>query len=148
MIKEISVGAVVFRKEDDSFKFLILYKKPSNHYRESWDFPRGNIEKNETEEETARREIKEETGITDLNFIKGFREKIRFFYKRDGKLVHKEIIYLLAKTEQEKVVLSYEHNDYRWANFDEALNLLTHKSSKEILIKAMKFLKTSLNKFF
>lgn len=148
MIREISVGAVIFRKEDDSLKFLILYKKPSNHYKESWDFPRGNIEKNETEEETARREIKEETGITDLEFVKGFREKIRFFYKRNGQLVHKEIVYLLAKTQQKEVVLSYEHNDYRWANFEEALNLLTHKSSKEVLTKAMSFLKTSLNKFF
>lgn len=141
--KEKSCGALVFRKEGKEIFYLILYKKASNHYREAWDFPRGNVEQDESEKEVASREIKEESGIkiTELNFVPGFRETIEFFYRREGNLVKKEIIFLLAQTTQEKVKLSCEHDDYKWAGYDKAIELLTYKSSKEILGKAHAFLK-------
>ncbi|MEM2954719.1 MAG: NUDIX domain-containing protein [Candidatus Nanoarchaeia archaeon] len=142
--REKSCGAIVFRQEDKEskkLKYLILYRKASEHYRELWDFPRGNIEASETEQEAAAREIKEEAGITKLNFIPQFKESIKFFYRRERKLIHKEIVFLLVETSQKKVKLSFEHNSYKWASFDEALKLLTHKNSKEILTKANEFLK-------
>ena len=57
MLNETSAGAVIFRR-DNEIKYLILHYKFKGDY---WDFPRGNIEKGETEEQTAVREIKEET---------------------------------------------------------------------------------------
>ncbi|MEM4702949.1 MAG: NUDIX domain-containing protein [Candidatus Pacearchaeota archaeon] len=136
---EKSCGAIVFRR-DKEIKFLILYRKPGEHFRASWDFPRGNLEGSETEEEVARREIREETGITDLSFYK-FRDTINFFYKFQGELIKKYITYLLAETKQKEVILSVEHQNYRWCTYDETLNTLTHKSSKETLKKAYDFLK-------
>lgn len=138
--KEKSCGAIVFRKNKELL-YLILYKKASDHYREAWDSPKGNVEPGETEQEVAARETAEETGITKLNFIPKFRESIKLFYKSEGQLVHKEIVFLLAQTSQKKVKLSFEHQDYKWADYDEALGLLTYKNSKEILTKAHKFLK-------
>ncbi|MFH1332713.1 MAG: NUDIX domain-containing protein, partial [archaeon] len=63
MIKEKSAGVIVYNNGE----FLIL-QYTAGH----WDFPKGHIEKGETERETALRELKEETGITDAFFVKGF----------------------------------------------------------------------------
>lgn len=137
--REKSCGAIVFRKNKE-IKYLLLYKKASDHYREAWDFPKGNVEKGETAQEVAAREVEEEAGIKAIAFIEGFKERIKFFYRREGQLVHKEIIFLVAQTTQSKVKLSYEHQGYEWASYDKALRLLTHKNSKAILTKAQLFL--------
>ncbi|MEM4152741.1 MAG: NUDIX domain-containing protein [Candidatus Pacearchaeota archaeon] len=139
--KEKSCGVIIFRKENKKILYLLLYRKASKQYKEMWDFPKGNIEKNESEKEAAVREVKEETGIVDLKFISSFKESINFFYRKDNKLIFKTVIFLLAETNQEEIKLSFEHDDYKWATFNEALKLLTHKNSKEILIKAKNLLK-------
>ena len=133
-IKERSAGAVIFRRNSD-IKYLLL-KYGLGH----WDFVKGNIEKGEKEKETVIRETKEETGIDDLVFIPGFRERITYFYRRGKELVFKEVVFYLAETRKKDVVLSYEHADYVWLCFEDAINRLTYKNSKEVLKKAHKYL--------
>ena len=132
---EKSAGAIVFRR-DKEIKYLLIQYGWGH-----WEFPRGLIEKGESLEDTARREIKEETGIEDIRFISGFKEWIKFFFKLKGKNIMKIAIFLLAETKTEKVKLSYEHKDYGWLDYKEALNRLTFENSKEVLKKANDFLK-------
>lgn len=143
MEKEKSCGAIVFRKQKDKVLYLLLYKKAHEKYRESWDFPKGNVEEGESEEDVARREVKEEAGL-DVSFVKGFHEVIHFFYRREGKLISKEVIFLLAETKQEKVKISFEHDDCKWASYEETIKLLTFKNSQDTLKKANVFLKEKL----
>jgi len=58
MPKEVSYGAVIYRKEGKKILYLLLYRKAHEHYKEMWDFPRGLIEKGETPEEDIIREVK------------------------------------------------------------------------------------------
>ncbi len=139
MLEERSAGAVIFRRENTIRKYLLLHY-PAGH----WDFPKGGIDNNETPIETAIREIKEETGITDLTFIKGFEEKISYFYRKGGKTVHKEVIYFLAETKQEAISLSWEHMGYAWLSFGDAYKKLTFRTSKDVLRKAENYLSTIL----
>jgi 8-oxo-dGTP pyrophosphatase MutT (NUDIX family) len=141
---EKSAGAVVFRREDNEISYLILHSELGH-----WDFPKGNIEKGEELEETAKREIKEETGIKEIKFIEGFKEHIKYFFKRSPdkfKDVKKEenvfkiVSYLLAETKQREVKLSFEHIGYQWTPYKKALDLLTFQNSKEVLKKAHIFL--------
>ncbi len=141
MINEKSAGAVIFRQNKERLYLLLHYE--AGH----WDFPKGNIEKNETEEETARREIEEETGIRNLRFIKGFREFIHYFYKKDKNLVSKKVVFLLAETKEEHIKLSFEHIGYKWLNYDRAIEQITYNESKKILQKAEKFLNSTLVRF-
>jgi 8-oxo-dGTP pyrophosphatase MutT (NUDIX family) len=134
MPKEISSGAVIF-KRDGEIKYLLLHYE-SGH----WDFPRGGIEAGESEEETAVRETKEETGISDLIFLPGFREKIFWFYKKEGKTIYKEAIFRLAETKTADVKISFEHIGFEWLPYKEALEQLTYDNSKKILEKARDFL--------
>ena len=138
-MKEISAGAIIFGINEKSKKprYLLLHYG-SGH----WDFVKGHIEGSETEEETLRREAKEESGLTGLKLISGFRHKISYFYKKDGKTIAKDVIFLLAQTDaaEKDVKLSFEHSGYEWLEFDDAIKKVTYKSSKEILKKANEFL--------
>lgn len=140
--EEKSAGAVVFRKENSTIKYLLLHY-PGGH----WGFPKGNIEKGETEGETIEREIEEETGIGRVEIIPGFRERIQYFYRRQGKLIRKVVIFLLAETEQEEVEVSHEHQDFEWLEYEEALERITFENAKNIIRKAEHFLKSSLRRF-
>ena len=135
MAQEKSCGAVVFRKQKDSVKYLLLHYEAGH-----WDFPKGHQEKNEKEEQTAAREIKEETGIEDIEFIDNFRETIKYFYKKGEETVYKEVIFFLAQTRIEDVKLSFEHIGYAWVSYEHGYKKLTFNTSKELLRKANQFI--------
>lgn len=133
-MREISAGAVVFRKEDGKIKFLLL-KYPSY-----WGFVKGNIEENESVKETVLRELEEETGIKDGVFIEGFKEENKYTYRREGKLIFKIVIFLLLETNTKEIKISFEHEDFKWCDYEEALKIVGYKNSKDLLEKAMKFI--------
>lgn len=132
---EKSCGILLFRVKDGTILYLLLHY-PSGH----WDLPKGHVEKGESEHETAARELLEETGIADINFIKGFREEISYEYKRAKKLSNKQVIFFLAKTELEDIKLSHEHKGFKWLPYGPAFNKLTFDNAKNLLKKAKKFL--------
>jgi len=136
MKRETSAGAIVFRK-DKEIKYLLLQYEAGH-----WDFPKGHVEENENDVDTVKREVKEETGIKDIQIIDGFKEKISCFFKQNGELISKEVNFYLTKTKTEQIKLSFEHIGFIWLPYDKALKKLTFKNAKEILEKADKFLKT------
>lgn len=118
------------------------------HYRGGhWDFPRGHIEAGESEEETVRREIFEETGINDLKFIPGFCESCKYSFPGFGEdknyRILKENIIYLAETSIKAIKLSHEHHNFCWLPYEQAMRKLTFQTSKEILQKANQFLITN-----
>ena len=135
MLREKSCGAVVFLKNTD-VKYLLLHYEAGH-----WDFVKGNVEPHESEKETVIRELQEETGIADAQFIEGFREKIEYFYRRQGATIHKEVIFFLIETHTEKVELSYEHVGYTWLDYQSAMERLTFKNAKAALQNAYELLK-------
>src|SRR3989344_8103205 len=117
MEKLFSCGAVLFRKENGKILYLLL------DHKSHWDFPKGQREKNETDEQTLRREVEEETGIKEI-LLKPFKKKISWVFKSGGKLVSKDAVYYLAETKEKDVKLSFEHVAFRWCSFEEALKLI------------------------
>jgi len=136
MLREKSCGAVVFIKKEDDIKYILL-----NYEAGHWDFVKGNVEPNESEKQTVVRELQEETGITGAQFIEGFREAIAYFYRRQGLTIHKEVIFFLMEAYTDKVKLSFEHVGYAWLDYQHAMEKLTFKNSKDVLLKAHDFLK-------
>lgn len=134
---EKSVGCVIFRKEEEPLYLLLHY--PHDH----WDYAKGHVERGEKEVDTAVRETDEETGITDLHFVEGFRETINYFFKRNGKTINKSVVFLIAETKQTEVKLSHEHKAYKWMPFKEAMQQLTFQNARSILEKAHDHLKTN-----
>lgn len=135
MLSEKSCGAVVYLKKGVETLYLLLHYEAGH-----WDFVKGNVEANETEKETVVRELREETGITDAHFIDGFREKIEYYYRRQGETVHKEVIFYLMETSTETITISFEHIGSIWLNYNQAVEKLTFKNAKELLKNANDFL--------
>lgn len=132
---EKSCGIVVYREEGGVRLYLVL------HYEEGhWDLPKGHVEAGESEEETARRETKEETGITKLEFAKGFRKTIHYSFKRRGALVPKDAVFFAAKTSETEVELSGEHIGFLWLPFREAEKKTTYQNTKKVLKEVEAFL--------
>lgn len=135
MKKEKSAGVIIFYVEDGKPLYLLL--KYQRYGRVHWGFVKGNIDKGETEEETAKREAEEEAGFKDLVFLPGFKESQHFFFQTDKKeLVSKDVIFFLAETKSKNVKLSHEHSDHEWPDFESALKILRFKNQKLMLAKA------------
>ena len=139
MIEETSAGIVLFRREETKNLFLLLHY-PSGH----WDFVKGKMEKGETISETAIRETKEETGITDVGFLDGFEEWIEYNFQHQGELIHKKVVFFLAETNTKDVEISHEHLDYTWVDYNTAMEKTTFDNAKMVLTKAQILLSKTL----
>ncbi|MCH7562004.1 MAG: NUDIX domain-containing protein [Thaumarchaeota archaeon] len=139
MIEETSAGIVLFRKEDSKILFLLLHY-PSGH----WDFIKGKMEKGESTRETAIRETKEETGITDITFLENFEEWIKYDFQYQGELIHKKVVFFLAETKTKEVMISHEHLDYSWMDYNTSIEKTTFDNAKTVLTRAQTLLTKTL----
>jgi len=135
MREQKSAGIVLFRNDSDKNEFLLL-NYPQGH----WDFVKGKIEQNETSHETALRETKEETGITNFEFVDGFEESVEYDFRFKKENIHLKVIFFLAITNEKNIKLSHDHNDYLWLEYNNALKKTTFENAKNVLTKANEFL--------
>ena len=139
MIEETSAGIILFRKEDSKILFLLLHY-PSGH----WDFIKGKMEEGESTHETAIREAKEETGITDIIFLENFEEWIKYDFQYQGELVRKKVVFFLAETKTKQVMISHEHLDYTWMDYNTSMEKTTFDNAKTVLTRAKMLLAKTL----
>lgn len=129
MLHEKSCGAIVYRKSHGNIEILLIKHVNSGH----WSFPKGHVEAGETEEETALREIKEETGI-DVIIDSTFRETVTYFPRKD---TQKVVVYFLAKAKNfEYVPQEEEIAQIKWVDIGYATSVLTYENDKTIVNKA------------
>lgn len=138
---ERSAGAVVFYRGVRGLEYLLLKHVPDSPRPEYWNFPKGHIEKRETSEEAARREVLEESGIRALRIIPGFKQTERYIYTLRGERILKFVVWFLAQSRTKKVKVSYEHTDARWLPYEEAYRRILYRGTKNLLKKAHQFLK-------
>jgi 8-oxo-dGTP pyrophosphatase MutT (NUDIX family) len=142
---EESVGVVlIYRSPSSSSSSNISNTKINNEQflvlkssRGDWNFVKGHREKEETDYETLKREIFEETGITSYNII-DYLGKIKYRFMKNGSQIKKEVKFYYAMAYTTHILLSNEHIDYRWLQYEEAKQLLTFDESKFILKKSFK----------
>ena len=115
-----AAGAVVFRRTERGARLLVL------RAYQNWDFPKGLAEPGEDPLATAKREVREETGLADLDYPFGdeFKETLPYAGNKVAR-------YYLAETGEVEIELPVspelgrpEHHEYRWVSFDEAEDLL------------------------
>ena len=133
---EKSCGVLLYRENNNEKLFLLLHY-PSGH----WDLPKGHVEDTDADEHaTAARELMEETGIADIEFVAGFREPISYKYRRKGRMSNKQVVFFLAKTNLQDIQISHEHQDFIWLPYDSAFKKLTFDNARGILQKSKDFL--------
>lgn len=142
--KHFSAGGAVFRRkiadaEKVELEWLII--KPAGYER--WQLPKGTIEKGEKSQQTAEREIFEETGVRAKVV-----EKIntnRYFFVQNGQKIFKTVVFYLMKSQGEKTNIaqqwSHEVDFAVWVSTKEAMEKLTYKDDREVVIKAEEILR-------
>ena len=126
---EKSCGGIIFYKTKQNTKILLV-KNNNGRY---WSFPKGHIEDGETEQETAIREIKEETGL-DVTIVKNFREISE--YCPFGK-IRKRVVFFLARAFTDNVKIQEEEIDsYIWVDLQQARKLCSYDNDLRIIEKA------------
>ncbi len=132
MKKEKSCGAIVYRTRDSWVEVLLIRHKNGGH----WAFPKGHVEKQETEEETALREIKEETGLK-VKLDTSFRRMVTFSPKPG---VLKDVVYFAGKLSGgDQKAQEAEVTGMEWAAPQEALNRITFENDKDTLRAFMRW---------
>ncbi len=136
-VNEKSCGVVLYRMNGSVREYLLL-NYPGGH----WDFPKGHVEeRDDSEQNTARRELEEETGITDIKIHPGYREIMYYEFNRGAKeRVKKNVVYFLAETPTEAVTISFEHKGFIWLPYEQAMRKLTFDNARELLEKGEKTL--------
>ena len=130
---EKSCGSLVYRIENEEIYLLLIRHKSGGH----WSFPKGHVEKGETEIETALREVKEETNVS-VRLKDGFREVVHYYPKPN---IKKQVVYFIGDTDSDKVKRQEEEiSEITWAPLGEAFNMVSFKNDKNLISKANAFL--------
>lgn len=135
-IREYTAGGLVFRKKADRLEFLLI-----QDLKDRWSIPKGHVESGETLEQTAVREIGEETGLKSLKIIDKL-DKIHFFYRLEGKLIFMTtFVFLMEATDPAEEVVAENSEgiiDVAWFSGEEARDLIEYKDTKVLLEMALR----------
>ena len=111
-MRQIKACGVLVVRGNPPESFLLM------KHKDRWDLPKGHLDGDETEEECARRELLEETGITaaDIELVPGFRWVTEYDVnsKRFGEKCHKTLVIFLGRLKRDVKIVPTEHLDFRW----------------------------------
>lgn len=142
-VREYSSGGIVFRVKDNLIEVVLL-----QDLKARWSIPKGHVESGETLEQTAIREIGEETGLTKIKIISKL-DKIHFFYRMNNKLIFMtNFVYLIESYDhQEKLTPEDSEGivDVQWFEAEQAYDVLEYKATKVILREAINRIKKRYN---
>ena len=125
---EISAGGVVLKKE----RMVLLARR-----NEDWQFPKGQVEKGERMEETAVREVREETGV-EARIVKSL-GRINYWYYREGRRIYKTVhFFLMEAVRENRKQRDSEMDEVRWFNLEDAVKKISYRNERDILERANK----------
>jgi len=131
---ERSCGAVVFSRTPEGPRFLLI----KNRRSANWGFPKGHVENYETAEQTARREIREETGLR-VRLLPGFSCQSEYIISG---VIEKSVTIFLAEAQDRRItVQEAEIEDYLWVDYHKAIQMLKFDNDRNTMRRAYGFLK-------
>ncbi len=130
MVWEKSCGALVVRRQEDNYYILMIRHKAGGNR----SFPKGHMEKGETEYETALREVMEETS-SRIAIVSDFRSTVTY---RPSPGVMKEVVYFLAFTTNADIkAREGEIAEVEWVPLEQAEDCLAYENDKTVFRAAM-----------
>ena len=131
---EKSCGAVIFQGTEQKRQFLLI----KNLYGKHWGFPKGHMEKGESERETAAREVLEETGLA-IEILDGFRETSGYHPRPK---ISKRVVFFLGRACSGEVIIQQEEIErFRWVSYSGAMEILRFENDRRVLTRAWEWLK-------
>ena len=138
--KHTSSGGVIFKAKEDGIQVVLI----SHHNQKGkliWCLPKGSVEKGESLQETAIREVREETGIVGRILEKIGQIQYWFYSKEEETKIFKTVhFFLLEFLQGNESDHDSEVDEARWVALSEANGMLTHDSERQIMEKATHYL--------
>lgn len=127
--RETSAGGIVFRLEHGAPLFLLIRDSYGN-----WGFPKGHLEQGEGAEDAALREVREETGLTELASC-GLIDTIDWYFRFRGRLIHKSCHFYLMETSQSDTAPQQAEGitACQWVTYGEAHEAVSYANAREVL---------------
>jgi 8-oxo-dGTP pyrophosphatase MutT (NUDIX family) len=134
IVREPTAGGIVFRHGEKGVEILLIQDA-----KDRWTIPKGHIEEGETAQQTAKREIGEEAGLSDVDVL-GWLGKIHFRYRRIDKLVlmTTQIYLVRAKGDTDAIKKEEWMNGIKWFGFHDALDAIEYEDIGKLMLLAMK----------
>jgi 8-oxo-dGTP pyrophosphatase MutT (NUDIX family) len=130
-----SCGGVVVRQADGATQ-LLLGKRRRERGSETWSLPKGTPTGDESAEQTALREVAEETGL-QVRIVAPV-GSIEYYFSQDGMRIHKTVDYFLMEaTGGSLEAHDHEFDDVRWFDVDAARELMTFPTERDIVEQAL-----------
>jgi 8-oxo-dGTP pyrophosphatase MutT (NUDIX family) len=138
IVREPTAGGIVFRHGEKGVEILLIQDA-----KDRWTIPKGHIEEGETAQQTARREIGEEAGLSKVDIL-GWLGKIHFRYRRIDKLVlmTTQIYLVRAKGDTNDIQKEEWMNGIKWFTFQDALDAIEYEDIGKLMLLAMKRIRT------
>ena len=134
MEQEKSCGAVIFRKHHGNTELLLIKHTNGGH----WSFPKGHVEPGETEAETARREVREETGL-EVQIDTSFREVVSYSPRKD---TIKNVVYFLAWVKSKEIHPQPEEvSQVKWVEISLAAKWLNYDNDRQLVNRVKAIIK-------
>ena len=141
MIKVESCGVVPFVRENGQWKVLVILHREGNH----WGFPKGRVDLPESPQETAKRELKEETGLDILELLTAEPITEQYQFRKKDHIVVKRVSYFPALVGGELKPQEEEIRDAKWLTIEAALQQLSYKEARHILREFVRILNIPLS---
>jgi tRNA nucleotidyltransferase (CCA-adding enzyme) len=140
-INDTSFGVVPFHNDDEGNVFFCIVHHSGSH----WGFPKGHPEEGERELETALRELKEETGITEVKIVGDLKLSESYSFEENNVTYNKTVTYFVGSTtnmnNNTPENFKQEIPEIKWASYEETMSMLTFDKAKAILAKVFQHLK-------
>jgi 8-oxo-dGTP pyrophosphatase MutT (NUDIX family) len=141
--RQVSAGGVIYRRREDQFEVALI------HAGKRWGLPKGHVEKGERVEETAVREVREETGL--LGKLDRKLGQISYTYRgkssdgRPVRIAKRVAFFLLEYLEGEVHGHDYEVDEARWFPLDEAFTTLSFATEQKMMRRAKRLIDSRLS---
>jgi bis(5'-nucleosidyl)-tetraphosphatase len=136
MKSEHSYGVIPLRLSHGEW-WVYLVQHQAGH----WNFPKGHPEPNETPQETAQRELYEETGFTIVAFLPFPKIEESYTFQREGARVDKQVTYFLAEVSGEEKYQAEELIQGRWVPLQEAHQLITFEEGRKVCRQVQQYVR-------
>ncbi len=134
-----SFGIIPICKEADTYLFCIV-----QHSEEHWGFPKGHANPGESEEESARRELSEETGMTEVTIIPGASFTQKYVFEKEGITYDKSVTYFLGVVPSTITAIpdafKTEISEMQWLPYQELRELITYENAKLLLDQVQEYI--------
>lgn len=137
MRRDYSYGIIPVQVQDGLWRVLLI-----QHHAGHWAFPKGHADPGESPQQTAERELLEETGLTLERYLLSEPLTENYYFTYQGQRIHKTVDYFLALVKGDVVIQEREIQNSQWLILSEGYQRITFKEGKHMCVQAAEFLKT------